>query len=109
MKNYVKSGKVLTVKLTAPVKSGDLVVVGSAFGIASCDGAVDDEIEVALGGVYELPKASAQAWTLFALLYWDAAAGNVTTVANANTKIGVAAEIAANPSAIGRVRLNDAF
>lgn len=109
MKNFVQPGDVLTVIAPADVASGDLVLVGSLFGIATASAKAGAELEVTAGGVYDLPKVSAQAWTQGAALYWDPAAKLVTSVAGALTKIGVAAVAAANPSAAGRVRLNGSF
>lgn len=109
MKNFVKPGHVMTVPAPADVQSGDLVVVGSLFGIAAFSALAGADVEIKCGGVYDVPKVSAQAWTVGAPVYWDPAAKAVTNVAGALTKIGVAAAVAANPSAFGRVRLNGSF
>lgn len=109
MKNFVQPGDVLTVTAPADVASGDLVLVGSLFGIATASAKAGAEVEITAGGVYDMPKVSAQAWTQGAPLYWDPAVKLVTSVAGALTKIGVAAVVAANPSAAGRVRLNGSF
>jgi predicted RecA/RadA family phage recombinase len=55
--------------------------------------------------VYELPKVSAQAWAIGAPIYWDPVAKLMTTVTTSNVLAGYAAEVAANPTAVGRVRL----
>lgn len=110
MKNHVQPGHVLTfIGAAGGHLSGDLVVIGSMFGISTGNVSEDAEGELALGGVYALPKVSAQAWTQGVKLYWDATAKLVTSVSTANTYIGVAAAAAANPSASGWVRLNDSF
>lgn len=57
-------------------------------------------------GVFELPKLSAQAWTEGAKVYWDNTNARLTTVASGNRLVGVASEAAANPSAVGRARLD---
>jgi predicted RecA/RadA family phage recombinase len=62
-------------------------------------------VAVKTRGVFELPKVSAQAWTVGAPIYWDGTAGNATTVTTSNTLIGYATEAAANPSSVGRVRI----
>jgi predicted RecA/RadA family phage recombinase len=43
------------------------------------------------------------------LIYWDNATRLTTNVAGALKVIGVATAVAANPSSVGRVRLNGAF
>jgi len=92
MKNYVQPGNTLT--LTAPyvVTSGDGLLVGSIFGIASGTAALGDPVETALVGVFDITKVGSQAWT-------------------DNTLIGVAVEAVASGTGdtIGRVRLNAAF
>lgn len=109
MKNFIQSGNVVT--LTAPyaVSSGDGLLVGSIFGVATAGADNGASVEAALTGVYELPKTAAQAWTQGARIYWDGTAKECTTTATGNTLIGVAVKAAANPSAVGRVRLNGSF
>lgn len=106
MRNYVQPGDVVTVPAPAAVASGDGVLVGGLFGIAGTDAASGDPVEIKTVGVYDMPKTSAQAWTVGAAIYWDNSAGVATTVDTSNTLIGKAVEAAANPSGTGRVRLN---
>ncbi|MBB4092454.1 DUF2190 family protein [Ochrobactrum pecoris] len=108
MRNFIQPGKVITVVAVAAVTSGSLVVVGKIFGIAATSAAIGEEFELALGGVYELPKVSAEAWTVGAEIYADAS-GIATTIATGATKIGVAVAATANPSGVGNVRLNANF
>ena len=111
MKNYVQPGNTLT--LTAPyaVTSGDGLLVGSIFGVASGDSALNDPVETALTGVFDLTKAGSQAWTAGAKVYWDDTNKRTTSVATSNTLIGVATEAVAGGAGdtIGRVRLNASF
>jgi predicted RecA/RadA family phage recombinase len=113
MKNFVQTGDIVAVPAPADVTSGDMVVVGSLFGIAATDAASGDAVEIATEGVFTLPKVSAQAWTVGARIYWDAATGKATTAANdggtpatAFVAIGHAVAGASNPSATGTVRLS---
>ena len=109
MRNYIQPGKVLpAVAPTGGVVSGAFVLIGSVFGIAATTAAEGEEFELALGEVYELPKTSAEAWTFGQAIY-ATDAGIMTTVSTDNTKVGVAAAPAANPSGSGLVRLNDNF
>lgn len=107
--NMISTGEILTLPAPAAVASGSGVLIGKIFGIAVTDAASGAEFALATTGVYELPKASAQAWTLGASVYWDNTAKNVTTSASGNTLIGAAVAVAANPSATGMVRLNGSF
>lgn len=110
MKNYVQSGDYLTIAAPGPVASGDVVVRGSLVGVAvAAAAAANDPVTVCLVGVYNLPKASAQAWTAGAKIYWDGANKRATTTATGNVLIGVAVADAGASDSNGKVRLNGAF
>jgi predicted RecA/RadA family phage recombinase len=107
MKNFVRHGN--SVPVAAPaggLASGAGYLAGAIFGVASTAAAEGETVELAVVGVFDLPKTSAQAWTVGAKVYWDGANAVATTTASGNTLIGVAFAAAANPSAVGRVRLN---
>lgn len=104
MKNFIQTGSYITVPAPADVKSGDLVFVGALFGVADVDAVSGASVVLCTEGVYTLPKASAQAWTVGAAIYWDG--DKATTTATDNDFIGHAVAGAANPSAIGTVRLS---
>lgn len=107
MKNYVQPGDNLTVTAPADTASGAGVKVGVLFGVASHDALSGEPLVIATRGVYELPKTSAQAWTEGAAIYFIPGTGLCTTATTTgNLLIGVAAAVAANPSATGLVRLN---
>ena len=108
MKNYIQTGGVVTVTAAADVVSGAGVLVGAIFGVAQADAKSGTEVSLVRGGAFELPKTSAQAWTVGAKVYWDDTAKVVTTTATANTLIGAALVAAANPSATGIVLLDGA-
>jgi len=111
MKNYVQPGN--TVTLTAPyaITSGDGLLVGSIFGIASGDAANAETVETALIGIFDLKKVASQAWSAGDKVYWDNTNKEATKTATANTLIGVAVEAVAGGAGdlIGRVRLNGSF
>ncbi|WRH63813.1 MAG: DUF2190 family protein [Fuscovulum sp.] len=111
MKNYVQPGNTIT--LTAPyaVASGEGLLIGSIFGVASGPAALGETVETTLVGVFDLTKVGSQAWTAGAKVYWDNTNKRCTTVSTDNTLIGVATEAVANGAGdtIGRVRLNAAF
>lgn len=108
MKNYVQPGDIVTVTAGANIASGAGVLTGKMFGVAMADIANGADGEVKTTGVFDLPKAASQAWTVGALVYWDNTAKNCTTTATSNTLIG-AAVLAVGSGAgetVGRVRLN---
>lgn len=106
MKNFIQPGDVVTVLAPYNVASGAGTLVGTLFGVAAYTALSGAEVEIKTDGVYELPKLSAQAWTVGQLLYWDDTNKWVTSVASTNVLIGKALAVAANPSATGIVRLS---
>ncbi len=111
MKNYVQPGN--TIPLTAPydVASGDGLLVGSIFGVATGAAANGEAIETALVGVFDLKKVGSQAWAVGDKIYWDNTAKQATKTATDNTLIGAAVEAVGNGAGetVGRVRLNASF
>jgi predicted RecA/RadA family phage recombinase len=111
MRNYNQPGHALTLVAPYDVVSGDGLLVGSIFGVASHDALSGAEVEAQLTGVLDLAKVASQAWTAGAKVYWDNTAKRATTVASGNTLIGVAV-LAVGSGAeevIGRARLNASF
>lgn len=109
MKNFVQPGNNITVP--APpggVTSGDPILVGDLFGVATTTAAAGEDVAIATVGVYTLPKATTDDAAVGAALYWDDANGEVTTddASGANPFIGHAVTAAGNPSASVAVRLS---
>ena len=104
-RNFVQPGNTITLTAPSAVASGEGLAVGQFFGIAVTDAEAGAQVEAALTGVFELPKA-AVAVSQGDALYWDAGASNLTTTATGNTLIGAATETAATGAATARVRLN---
>jgi predicted RecA/RadA family phage recombinase len=111
MKTYIQPGHAITLIAPYAVESGDGLLVGAIFGVASHDAASGAEVETQLTGVLDLAKTASQAWTAGTKVYWDNTAKRVTNVASGNTLVGVAV-LAVGGGAeetIGRVRLNGSF
>lgn len=106
MKNFTQPGHIVTVPAPANVEAGDLVMVGTLFGVAVTKAASGAPVEINTQGVYVLPKTSAQAWTVGVAIYWDAGNSVCTTTASSNVKLGNALLVADNPSDYGTVRLS---
>jgi predicted RecA/RadA family phage recombinase len=109
MKNFIQHGDTLTA--TAPaggVSSGDGVLIENLFGVAATDADAGDEVELAVVGVYELPKVSTDTIVAFQRVYWDATEKKVTETDNTDSHypIGVATEAAGNGATIVKVRLD---
>lgn len=111
MKNFVQPGSTIT--LTAPydVASGDGLLVGAIFGVASGAALSGQSVEATLVGVFDLKKVGSQAWDAGDKVYWDDTNKQATKTATDNTPIGVAIEAVGNGAGetVGRVRLNASF
>jgi predicted RecA/RadA family phage recombinase len=107
MKNFVQSGVNVTLPAPYAVTSGQGALVGALFGVASADYANGALGEFVTQGVFDLPKAGSQAWTVGVKVYWDNTNRVCTTTASGNTLIGVATAAVAGGAGdtIGRVRL----
>lgn len=108
MRTFIQPGDIID--LVAPAggfTSGVITRVGAIVGVPQCTVAAGSTGAVKVTGVFELAKVSAQAWTQGQLIYLPAAGGALTNVSAAGVfLVGVATEPAANPSAVGRLRLN---
>lgn len=106
MKNFVQVGDSLTIPSPADVRSGEPVIAGNIVGIAQGHAASGAPVDVQTSGVFDLPKTAANAFTLGAPVYWNAAGKLATSTASGNTKLGVAVEAAPAETATVRVRLS---
>lgn len=109
MKNWLQTGKTIDWVADGNVTSGDFILRGSLFGVATISGVSGDVIPLRVGGVINYAKLNTEAWTFGATVYWDSANSRFTTVSSGNTKAGVAAAATSNPSPIGTIRLNASF
>lgn len=96
MKNYVQEGNIITVAAPYAVASGAGALVGTLFGVAQTAAASGEQVPLVVRGVFTLPKAASQAWTVGAAIYWDNTAKVCTTVTTSNTLIGKATAAVAN-------------
>lgn len=107
MKNYVQHGD--TLDLVAPsggVVSGVAYLIGTIFAVAVVSAAEGATFAGRLTGVYTLPKATGEAWTQGAALYWDNTNKRLTTTSSGNTKVATAAVAAGSGDTSGYARLN---
>ncbi len=107
MKNFIQDGDMISV--TAPaggIASGQGIVTGSLFGVATKSAAEGESVEIATTGVYELPKAPATVIGQGARVAWDDAAKQAVLPGAGLYPIGIAALAAGNGATIARVRLD---
>jgi predicted RecA/RadA family phage recombinase len=111
MKTYVQPGNTITLIAPYDVFSGDGLLVGAIFGVASGDALNGKLVEATLVGVFDLKKVGSQAWDPGDKVYWDDTNKQTTKTATDNTLIGVATDAVGNGAGetVGRVRLNGSF
>lgn len=108
MINKIQHGDVVALVLAAAAVSGDFVVQGDVGGVAVTSGAIGDTVSVDTDGIFELPKATGQAWAVGNSLYWDATNKVFTTsaAAGANKRAGIAMSVNVNADVTGYVKIN---
>jgi predicted RecA/RadA family phage recombinase len=109
MKNFIQHGNTLSLAAPYALDAGDGALIGSIFGVASCDAENGASVELVTTGVFTLPKVSTDVIAIGAPLYWDDSAKLITTDDDsaANPQVGVAVSAAGNPSASVNVKLTD--
>lgn len=106
MKNYVESGKSITVPAPAGgTVSGKMVIIGSLVGIASKSTAETELVALQTEGVYSYAKTAALAIAVGDKLYYDATNDVLNKTASGNKLVGIAVEAAVDAAATVNVKL----
>lgn len=91
MKNYLKSGEIVTVTTPAGgVSSGELLIVGALAGVAITSAVEGESVEIMTKGVFTLPKASSATFTSGAVVSYDVSLAACVAPASGKYPIGVA-------------------
>jgi predicted RecA/RadA family phage recombinase len=105
MKNFIQQGDNLTLTSPYDVASGGGFLVGSIFSVASAAAKSGEAVVGVTKGVFALAKATGEAWTVGAKLYWDNTNKRLTTTASSNTLVGVATAAAQSGDTSGNIKL----
>ncbi|NWG23490.1 MAG: DUF2190 family protein [Pseudorhodoplanes sp.] len=107
MKNYIQEGRMITVAApTGGVASGDGVVIGALFGVATKTADAGETVTLATDGVFDLPKLASAVIAAGDPVAWDNTAKLVNIPGTDRYPIGTAIEAAGNGATIVRVRLD---
>ena len=107
MQNFIQNGHIITVATPAgSIASGEGLIVGNIFGVAAYSAAEGDPVELAITGVYKLPKATAAVLTVGARVAWDNTTKNINAPGAGRFPVGVATEAAGNGITSVTVRLD---
>lgn len=107
MKNYLQEGRTIT--LTAPaggVTSGEGVVIGSLFGVATKTAEAGETVTIASTGVFELPKLASAVIAAGDAVAWDDTARQVNAPGSGRYPVGIAIKAAGNGVVTIEVRLD---
>ena len=108
MKNYIQKGGTVSVIAPYLVTSGQGVLVGALFGIASHNAAQGAPVEIVRTDVFDVSAVTADTAAQGAKIYWDNTARKLTTTATNNTLVGCVTEAKANGDITARVLLDGA-
>lgn len=106
MKNYVQKGDNISVTADADIASGEMVLKGALFGVASGAVKAGETVTLVRKGVFTGPKATGQSWSVGAKIYWDDTAKKLTTTATSNKLVGCVVLAAGSSDATGTVLLD---
>ncbi len=106
MRNFIQQGDIITVIAPVALSSGQGVLIGNLFGIATTDAAAGHTVELATQGVFTLPKAANVAFAAGDRVSWDAINGQIVAHALGMAPVGVVTLAAANGTTSARVRLD---
>lgn len=105
MKNFVQPGRMIPVAAPAAIVSGAGVLIGDLFGVAAADAASGATVELAVEGVFTLPKeATTATFSVGDAVEWDAVNGRIAAL-DAGKRIGVVVLAAGATATSATVRL----
>lgn len=102
---YIHEGTVVDFTPTTDVAAGSVVVQGDLIGITKRDIKANTLGGLAVEGVFEIAKASADAITAGAKVYWKADDEHAVTTASGNKLLGKAVQAAGAGTTTVRVLL----
>lgn len=105
MKNYVSTGKTVTLTANRALTAGAGLLVGNIFGIANDDAANSASVEADIVGVFDLNK-DASTFAQGDKVYWDNTGFQATSTVGSNKMIGCAMQAQVTGDTTVRVRLN---
>lgn len=102
-RNFVQEGRIIDYTSPTTILSGSVAVINRLVGVATTNIHAGTTGTVAVEGVFTLPADNTLTIAQGAQLYWDAAAGKMTTVTVNNIPAGKA--WAAKPLAVTTVKV----
>lgn len=105
MRNYVSEGEAIQVAAPYAVTSGQGVLVGALFGVATADAANGADVVITTSGIHDITALSTDTATVGAKLYWDNGNRRLTTTASTHICAGVATAAKGSGDTTARIKL----
>lgn len=102
---FVHDGEYIDFMPAADVAPGDVIVQGDLIGVSKRHIAADELGSLAITGVFDIAKASADVITAGAKVYWKADDEHAVTTASGNKLLGKAVQAAGAGTTTVRVLL----
>ena len=86
---FYQDGKRIDIVQSGDIDSGDIVVIGELIGVQTNQIKKDEKGSVAVSGVFQVVKKSADTFTAGQKVYWDNTLQQATSTASGNTLMGL--------------------
>ena len=107
MKNFFQSGNIITLIAPYALASGDGMLVGSIFGVATNAAASGAAVEAWVdAAVVTLAAVTADTGAVGTKMYWDNTAKKLTITATANSLVGVLTVAKTGADTTATIRMN---
>lgn len=90
MKNFIQNGSIVTLIAPSNLISGQGVLVGAIFGVATNDALQGAPVEAIRAGIFSLGAVTADTLATGDKVYWDNTAKRITKTATNNVLVGAA-------------------
>ena len=103
---FYQDGKRIDIVQSANIESGDIVLIGELIGVQTNQIQKDEKGSVAVSGVFQVVKKSADTFTAGQKVYWDNTLKQATSTASGNTLMGITVAQAGASDIIVFVKIN---
>ena len=86
---FYQDGERIDIVQSGDIDSGDIVVIGELIGVQTNQIKKDEKGSVAVSGVFQVVKKSADTFTAGQKVYWDNTLKQATSTASGNTLMGL--------------------
>ena len=103
---FYQDGKRIDIVQSGDIDSGDIVLIGELIGVQTYPIKKDEKGSVAVSGVFQVVKKSADTFTAGQKVYWDNTLKQATSTASGNTLMGITVAQAGSSDSTVLVKIN---